>query len=93
MGHIDSPWFGDTAEFVVHRAAEDEDDFPFELWQRMSPKDAVVCDVLASLDADGAAEVVEYCLGRLPDDGPRFAGYRVVFEGETLVEKRFGEEG
>lgn len=93
MEYIDNPWFGDTAEFVVCRAAEDEDDFPFEFWQRMSPEDAVVCDVLSCLDADVVAEVVEHYLGRLPAGGPQYAGYRVVFEGETLVARRFGKEG
>ncbi|MBN1434279.1 hypothetical protein JW921_05920 [Candidatus Fermentibacterales bacterium] len=93
--YTENPWFGDTAEFVVYPVCEEDEieaDFPYELWQRMTLKDAVMVDVLASLDVEGLTELVEFHLPRIPQGEPQYAGYRVTYENEVLIERQFREE-
>lgn len=82
-----NPWFGDTAQFLVHPTDEDEDYAelsPWELWQRMSLMDSVFVCGLSSLDPDHVNDVVAAVL-------PLGVAYEVWSEHE-LIASGTGEE-
>ncbi len=81
------------AEFSIYPAeAEENGDYPWELWERLHGLDLLCVDVLATLEPLRLDRLVRRYLSEVCRGRGQYAGYRVFHEGRLYLARR-DEEG